>query len=232
MAFSDIFTNILQDSDLKEIYLVVDALDEYISDKLQLLDLIGQQASAPSRVKWIVSSRNRFEIEEGLIGIKQKVRLCLELNAKSISDAVNHYINDQVEQLAKRKKYDLTIKRHVQAYLSFNSNDTFLWVALVCQNLKETHRQKVITKLKQFPLSLDSLYKRIIHELNKSEDRHLLRKTLAVIIVLWRPTTLKELEALVETPDDWPRGLQSLPEWIELYGSFVVLREKTIYFIH
>lgn len=153
-------------------------------------------------------------------------------DAKSISAAVNHYINYQVGQLAQINRYQPTTKESVRVDLSSNSNDTFLWVALVCQNLKKTHRHHVTAKLKEFPPGLDSLYKRMMHEVDESEDRDLLKKTLAVISVFRRPTTLEELRALAEIPDEWAGDLQSSAEWIELCGSFLFLRERTIYLLH
>ena len=83
-------------------------------------------------------------------------------------------------------------------------------MALVCQNLKKSHRYNAITKLKEFPLGLDSLYERMMHELDESDNRHLLRKTLAVVSVIRRPTTLEELGALAAIPDEWAGNLETL----------------------
>lgn len=63
-ALSEIFTNILQDPSLKSTYLIVDALDECVTNLLQLLNLIVQKSSISSHVKWIVSSCNWPTIEE------------------------------------------------------------------------------------------------------------------------------------------------------------------------
>ena len=92
MALSEIFTNVLEDANLQNTYLIIDALDECITDRNCLLDLVVQKSSAYSRVKWIVSSRNWPDIEEKLDTATQKVKLQLELNEKSISTAVSIYI--------------------------------------------------------------------------------------------------------------------------------------------
>ena len=65
-ALSEIFTNILEDANLQNTYLIIDALDECITDLPKLLDFIVQKSSAYSRVKWIVSSRNWPSIEKDL----------------------------------------------------------------------------------------------------------------------------------------------------------------------
>jgi len=132
VALSEIFTNILQDLSLNIIYLIIDALDECVADLPKLLDFIVQNLSVSPRVKWIVSSRNWPNIEERLERAGHKVRLCLELNAESISAAVNIYIRYKVPQLAQRRKYDDKTRDAVLDHLFLNANNTFLWVALVC----------------------------------------------------------------------------------------------------
>jgi hypothetical protein len=58
VASSEIFADVLQDASLSTTYLIVDALDECVTDLPKLLAFIAKQSSASSRVKWIVSSRN------------------------------------------------------------------------------------------------------------------------------------------------------------------------------
>ena len=58
VALSEIFSNIVQDLSLKNVYLIIDALDECQTDDLPLfLDFIVQKSSIYPHVKWIVSSR-------------------------------------------------------------------------------------------------------------------------------------------------------------------------------
>ena len=110
VALSEIFANILQDPNLKSTFLIIDALDECASDLPKLLNLIVEKSSESPHVKWVVSSRNWPNIEEQLETAGQKVRLCLELNEKSISAAVSIYIRQKVDRLARLKKYDMTTK--------------------------------------------------------------------------------------------------------------------------
>lgn len=139
VALSQIFKNILQDPNLNKTYLVIDALDECI-DFTKLLDLIAEQSSLPCQAKWIVSSRNWPSIEERLEKAGHKVRLCLEFNTESISTAVSMFIQHKVLQLAHKKQYDRKTRQAIFHHLSLNANNTFLWVALVCQHLDETPR--------------------------------------------------------------------------------------------
>jgi hypothetical protein len=111
--------------------MVIDALDECIIGLPSFLNLITQISSACPKVKWVVSSRNRPDIEERL-DTTQTASILLELNKESVSKAVNKFIQHKVHYLAKAKKYSDGTRDTIYRYLSSNSQDTFLWVALVC----------------------------------------------------------------------------------------------------
>ncbi|RYP19456.1 hypothetical protein DL767_009644 [Monosporascus sp. MG133] len=216
VALSDILTSILQDPSLPDTTLVIDALDEYGTDLAQLLDLIIQ-LSISSRVKWIVSSRNWPHIEQYLDIATQKVKLCLELNESSISHAVRIYIQYKVDQLARSKKYDDTLRSTVQDYMALNANDTFLWVAMVYHALADpkVRSWNTLAKLRAFPPGLNSLYGRMMDQIIESEDVQICKQVLAVASVVYRPLTLRELTSLVESLDNFSDNFECLKEIIK-----------------
>ena len=231
-ALSKIFASILEDPCLKATYVIIDALDECTTDLNRLVDLVVQKSLGYSGVKWIVSSRNWPSIEKDL-DTTTKVRLCLELNEKSISAAVNTFIRFKVDRLAKRNRYNDDTRDTVQSYLSSNANDTFLWVALVCQEFANIPGWKVNEKLMTaaFPAGLDPFYRRMMDQIFNSEYAELCKGILAVVSVMYRPIALVELASFV----DMPNGVsddESLTEIIGLCGSFLTLRERTISFVH
>ncbi|RYP70100.1 hypothetical protein DL769_005077 [Monosporascus sp. CRB-8-3] len=232
VVLSEIFTNILQDPSLHSTHFVIDALDECVVGLPKLLDFIVQKSSVSSHVKWIVSSRNWPDIEERLERAGHKVRLCLELNAESVSTAVGIFIQHKVFQLAQRKKYDDKTRDAVLDHLSSNANDTFLWVALVCQSLENIPRWNTLAKLNAFPPGLNYLYERMMQQICNSDNADLYKRILALIAIVYRPITLKELTSLVEMLEDMTDDLESLREIINLCGSFLTIREGTIYFVH
>jgi len=232
IALSKIFTSILQDPNLGSTYLVVDALDECVVDLPKLLDFIAQQSSASPRIKWIVSSRNWPDIEERLAKAGQGVRLSLELNAESVSAAVDVFIQQKVLQLSQDKKYDSKTREAVQHHLSTNADGTFLWVALVYQNLKDVPKRNVRKMLSAFPPGLDSLYKRMMQQLCSSGDADICKEILAVAATVYRPTTLEELVALTEQLEGVLDDPDSIQEIIGQCGSFLTVRENTVYFVH
>jgi hypothetical protein len=140
-----------------------------------------------------VSSLNWPSIEEQLDIATQKVRLCLELNEDSISAAVGIYIRDQVDRLARLKKYDDKTQDPVQEHLSSNGGNTFLWVALVCQDLVKVPRRNVLARLSAFPPDLDSLYQRMMDQIHNSDDADLSKQILAILSMVYRPITIIEL---------------------------------------
>jgi hypothetical protein len=149
-----------------------------------------------------------------------------------VSKAVSTFIEQKVAQLARQKKYNERTRDAVRAHLASNANDTFLWVALVCQDLEVTSKWNVLKKLNLFPPGLDSLYERMLQRINESDDAELCRRLLASIVLVYRPITLEELAALVEQLEDIANDLELIREIIALCVSFLTLREETIYFVH
>ena len=231
VALTEIFADVLQDSSLDTTYVLIDALDECVTNLPKLLHFVAKQSSVSSRVKWIVSSRNWPDIEEQLGQAGHKVRLSLELNAESVSAAVNVFIQHKVSQLAQHKKYDKRTQNVVFEHLTSNANDTFLWVALVCQDLEKTAKRNVLKKLKSFPPGLDTLYKRMMQQIGASDDAELCRQVLASIALVYRPITLAELLSLTELLEDVADEAE-VREIIGLCGSFLTLRADTVYFVH
>jgi hypothetical protein len=232
ISVMEILTNVLQDPDLYPAYMILDGLDECVSNDLpRLLDFITQHSSVSCHVKWLVSSRGWPDIEERLDRAGRKIRLSLELNAKSVSISVRNFIELKVSQLAQQKQYDEHTRKAVAQHLVMNADDTFLWVALVCHNLEGTARRNVHKKLKQFPLGLESFYERMMQRITSSDDAELCRQILATVALVYRPLTVLELAVLVE-PLERIDEYTEVVEIISLCGSFLTIRNDTVYFVH
>ncbi|KAL6886862.1 quinon protein alcohol dehydrogenase-like superfamily [Trichoderma evansii] len=232
-ALSEILSGMIQHPSLARAYIVIDALDECETDRQLLLKFVAENTCA-SRVKWIVSSRNWREIDEQLGSAAGKAKLCLELNEKSISAAVSTYIQHRVDQLALLKDYDIETKSAVQNHLALNANDTFLWVALVCQDLAKIAPWNTLDKLEEmaeaFPSGLDSLYQRMMKRIDNSDSARLCKRILAVVSVVYRPVTLEELPSLEKALEKIkPHYLSDI---VESCGSLLTLRNGVIYFVH
>jgi hypothetical protein len=232
IALTEIWVDVLQDPGLRTGYLLIDALDECTTDRLKLLRFIATQSSSSSRLKWIVSSRNWPEIEKCLETAAGKLLLSLELNAQSISAAVKTFINIKVSRLAEEERHDEKIRKVISEYLSANANDTFLWVALVCQHLKGIAKRHVLNKLKSIPLGLEPFYKRMMSGISESEDAETCRCVLATTAILFRPVVIQELTAIVEPLKEFFDDPETVREIIQLCGSFLTVKDDTVYFVH
>ena len=100
VALSDIFKNILQDTNLKMTYLVIDAFNECVTDLPKLLDFIIDTSSSSARVEWLLSSRNELHIKQKLRSADEQTSLSLKLkkNAEQVSCTVDVYINDKLSR--------------------------------------------------------------------------------------------------------------------------------------
>ncbi|KAB8253536.1 WD40-repeat-containing domain protein [Aspergillus pseudonomiae] len=227
-TLSRVFTDILEDQTMPRTFLVIDGLDECQAGLSDLLHKIMQDWSLYSHVKWLVSSRNWPSIRERLGTAEQ---LSLELNAESVSTAVGLYIDYKARELATRKEYNDQTQRAVQQYLATNADGTFLWVALVCFYL-ENVQWDPIAKMKTFPPGLDSLYRRMMQEIRESGEDVLCWEILGFMVTAYRPMKLKELASLSEVLADHSNDPEALEKAMSLCGSFLTVREGTVYFVH
>ena len=142
-----VFENMLQKSTQAVTYLLVDALDECETGLSDLLKLIARTKSvSATQVKWIVSSRNRDDIEQEIEFGDEETKLSLELNADYISEAVAAYIDYKVSRL-KKLQCNETCSERVKEQLHQKSDGTFLWVALVVQEMQKCRRSAAIVEL-------------------------------------------------------------------------------------
>ena len=222
------------------IYLVVDALDECASGLSQLLSLITYNGFTPaSRVKWLITSRNRKDIEEELTSRKPCLKVSLELNSPRVSRAVGHFINIKVQELAQKKKYPPELKGKISIYLKENAEGTFLWVALACNMLRNLPSWKpsgnVLSSLEKLPRGLDSIYERMIDQildLEDAEDVKICKRIITSAIFARRPLHLKELGAIADLSKELLEDPSPLEELVQFCGSFLTIREDTVYLVH
>jgi hypothetical protein len=184
------------------------------------------------QVRWLVSSRSWPQIEERLEQAASKTKICLELNADSVSAAVDTFIQHEVYQLAQEKTYDDKTKIAVLEHLRLKAHGTFLWVALVCQNLKTIPRARVRARLMSFPPGLDYFYERMMAQISNGGESELCKQIIATIATVYKPICLAELTSLVEALEDTTDDVASLHEIIGLCGSFLTVRNDMIYFVH
>lgn len=229
--------DIFRDTALGSTYLIIDALDECVTDLNKLLKFLEEHSSSYPHVKWLVSSRDWQNINESL-NIVSHVKIDLGLNGYSLSCAVQFFIEYKVEELAERKKYTEGQRQSLQKHLESNSEGTFLWVALACEQLHAVSKRRLEKDLPSFPLGLDEMYHKMlrnIHDSKNDDDVQLGVSLLEIVTTVYRPITLDEIPSFLEiqgptnadTLDD-----DDLIEIVGLCGSFLTLNQRKITLVH
>ncbi|KAM3509428.1 hypothetical protein MY10362_000592 [Beauveria mimosiformis] len=241
-ALSAVFTQVLNDPILNRTYLIVDALDECVSDQLCLLKLI-LATSHLKGAKWLVSSRNDLiwpqVDEQELCGdsigplATRRVHLKLEDKHNSIAASIDAYILNAVGSLKRQKQLDDINVDLIKHHLVQNAEGTFLWVALVCKALAhpDVLRGDVKRQLASFPRGLKPLYSEMLKRIRRSEYQSLYQQLLSIMSAVFRPLTFVELSAFSpQLLDDYDDG--DLERRIARCGSFLTVKDKTVSFVH
>ncbi|RYP58994.1 hypothetical protein DL770_010308 [Monosporascus sp. CRB-9-2] len=234
-ALSKVLENMLRDKSLAGAYLVVDALDECVADRERLLKLIARHAAASPHVKWIVSSRNRHEIEQGLKMDGSGVKLGLEIaqNAEQVSRAVNAYVDFKVSELQSLQN-DINRRNRVRDIMCKKSNGTFLWVALVAEELYTANSWEVLQVVEEMPATLEELYGRMMEQIQqlKRSNPEFCRLVLSTVTLTYRPLHLAELGVVSGLPPEISGDSNDVRGIVSLCGSFLTVKDDFVYVIH
>jgi hypothetical protein len=228
-----ILNDMLQDQELPEIYFVVDAVDECDANLPQLLHFITQSTTLHSKLKWIVSSRNRSDIEQHLGKTKEQKSLRLELNSKEISHAIDNFIQTRVSELTPLHNH-LEIQENLKDIMRQKSDGTFLWAALVIGELrKDVFAADMLEVLEDTPTGLIPFFDQMIERIQKLKPRNVQRclQVLSAAVLTYRPLHLLEMRVLAGIPQTIAQ-LAELDRMVSMCSSFLTVRDKYVYFIH
>ncbi|RYP43341.1 hypothetical protein DL768_009975 [Monosporascus sp. mg162] len=228
-ALSEVLEGMLRHSSLSRVYIVIDALDECVAGMEMLLNFILRNTSESPRVKWIVSSRNHVEQRLDNSGIT----LSLELtqNAKQVADAVNAYIDFKISELP---SLDNNVhKPYVRDTMRQKADGTFLWVALVIQELKNVKSWHVLKVVEEIPAGLEELYGRMIKYIQHlKRDAEFCRRVLSTVTLAYRPLRLAELGVLSGLPNEITGSMNNMRDIVAMCGSFLTIQNGYVYLIH
>jgi hypothetical protein len=232
----EIFETIVWDEDFTRFFCVVDALDECIEDCDHLLNLIIKTSDT---VKWLVSSRNEKHIERKLAKISLKLELESGQNVEQVSVSVDLYVDHHIQKIAAIKD-DEPLQSKTSTILKDKASGTFLWVALVIEQLHNIDYWEVEDALEEVPKGLASIYGLLLDRIDKLEDkpREAYRVLLSIIAAAKRPLHLMEL--LIFTNGHWKGDkrfkttyqLRDIRDMAKSYGSILSIRDDIVYFVH
>lgn len=231
IALSQLLSNMLNAPALENSRLVIDALDECETGLPLLLRFISEHSSESHRVKWIVSSRNRLDIEEQLADSGVKLSLELKANATQVSNAVDAYIDARVSEL---KTLPEKHKAHVRDTLRRKADGTFLWAALVIKELQRAKRWTIRRVVEEVPMDLGRLYDRMITQIQQQsgDEPAYCRLTLSAVTLAFRPPSLAELAVLSGLPDVTAEDTDNMRDIVSLCGSFLTIQDGHVYLVH
>lgn len=231
-ALSSILERMLGDASLGKVLIAVDALDECIVDQDRLLKLLLR--TTRSRARWVVSSRNKDEIDYGLQGASgTKLSLEITENAEQVTDAVNKFIDHKISELPVLRD-DEKKRSIVRDVMRRKADGTFLWVALVAEELSKAQPWRVQQVVEGIPSGLNGLYDRMISQIEPSagSEWDLCQPVLATVVLARRPLTLAELGILSGLPPE----ISDNPAYVQLVvascGSFLTVKGQSVYVIH
>lgn len=228
-ALLDVLLNILKDPSLRRVCLMIDALDECDNKIHELLEwIIERNPELSPKIKWLITSRNEPAFIERL-GRGQQLHTSLELNSSHVTRAVSGFIDHKIRELAGLKLYNNKLQAFIRDSLLEKAEGTFLWVALVCKELKRARRGKEKSFLQATPAGLVPLYERMLNQVLHQEDESdtdSCRRILCSVTLAFRPLRLKEIAVFAKISESDVEVL------VDFCGSFITIRQEIAYLIH
>ncbi|KAH6622752.1 hypothetical protein F5144DRAFT_517211, partial [Chaetomium tenue] len=233
IALSEAFRNMLKDPQLSPVYLAVDALDECVQGRSDVIDLILTSLNLSQKVRWLLSSRPEVDLLAGLkeqsVDSFNSSSSLVELDTQRLEEPVNAYINHKLMELKYREGYDDRILAEVSHEVRQRAENTFLWVALVFKELSSVEGWDAVETVQSIPPGLTDLYGHMmarIDERNK-QNRQRCKNVLAATFLVHRPLSLSELIVVAGLPAKInPRAV------VDRCGSFLTIKDETVYLIH
>lgn len=237
-ALWGVLQDIIDDSSYGTLFIVIDAVDECDQGGLDvLLNFIAEsRKGSPQRVKWLLTSRHSFDTQRWLgCKIDDRFLISLEANAVKVTEAVDAFIDSNVQALAILKKYNNDLQDEMKLDLRQKAEGTFLWVSLVCKRLKSVSRHNTKSVIAQFPAGLVPLYERMLHMMLHSEDDEQVRCCKMILqsaVSTYSPLHVKEMGGIAGLPKELSHDYDYQHELVDQCGSFLKISEDTVSFVH
>lgn len=186
---SELIQTMLRDGGLGHVILLVDALDECeYGPRKSLINFIHSTLANTSNVRVLVSSRPLHEIHIAINGHKAQVpKRIIQVDYIILREPISKFIEWSIDQIPSE---DETIPRTVKKLLQERPGNTFLWSALVCQELSHCGLHAYDDILSEIPDGLMGLkYKKQAQNC---------KRVLTLATLSLRPLTLGEMAYLAE----------------------------------
>ncbi|KAI9772207.1 MAG: hypothetical protein M1839_002525 [Geoglossum umbratile] len=209
----------------KEIYIIMDALDEYPanaakSNRQELLDQIKRMIEHKSeRLHILATSRNEHDIR---LTLGTPAAGGISIQSSNVDVDIGMYIRTRLAEDPMLKLLPSNAKVNIEAKLGEGAHGMFRWAFCQLETLRSCRNRRAVQEaLKALPRTLDETYERILMDIAKDD----FDKEAAQLILQWlafseRPLTLQEVaEAAILKPGDCPINLEE-----RLFDPLVVLQ--------
>jgi len=204
-----IFLATIRDPECRQIYCVVDALDEceYHSRHQIIKALCELFSNEPSggegaRLRMFVTTRPLEYLTSGPYG-SQSAILSVEEVMESINNDISLVVRARIDSLTQRRRLSKDVQIRLVQQLCKGADQTFLWATLVLGMLEDSanaSEEAFNAIIKDLPRDLNGVYEKL---LSQTSDVEMARKVLHIIVASFRPVTLKEINiALAIRSDD------------------------------
>ncbi|KAL6800468.1 hypothetical protein J3E68DRAFT_398332 [Trichoderma sp. SZMC 28012] len=234
-ALWTIFMAIATDQKTGPKYCVIDALDECDRESqkilLQQFQETFQSQDAPTSVRILVTSRPYSEICEYLDEFTNKNLASFPQAKKDIDQC----IEERVAGLAKKKRYTVKVKQQVSNILRDKAENTFLWVGLACEELKEIPSKDAVKVLQNMPKGLHSLYNTLLDIAQEESGVDIIRRILSIVAVCTRPLSILELSEacqLFEEEADMETRVQFTRDQIASCRLMIIVQDEKVLLLH
>jgi ankyrin repeat protein len=221
-----IFWCVVGDTDLRQVFLVIDALDECEEvSRNSLLKSLHKHLNASSpgdrneahRVKLLITSRPLpGDVDKEITTPSQRI----ELSSALVNEDLQIYITQRVKDLEKYHFSPNQLER-IEGDLLARSESTFLWVSIVLEEMKKLPPDEAEEILPKTPNDLNELYKKILLQIRSNSNFfNQVQLLLSWIANAFRPLTVHQLATalLLNKSLNKKRNLSRLPTESDLQG--------------
>ncbi|KFY83215.1 hypothetical protein V498_08224, partial [Pseudogymnoascus sp. VKM F-4517 (FW-2822)] len=196
----------LKDKGARPVYFIVDALDECDQGLENLCKLISTSLTLSDKVRWLVSSRPEVDVLSNLKN--PHISRIIGLDGQSLERPVNAYIDHKLSTLKGREGklstlkgregYDADTLAVISIKIRQRAMNTFLWVALVFNELDTVEGWDAISIIEKIPPSLSKLYDYMMIRIEdgNEQNRQRCKNVLVASSLALRPLSLSELAVL------------------------------------
>ncbi|KFX87067.1 hypothetical protein V490_08579 [Pseudogymnoascus sp. VKM F-3557] len=193
-----IFQTMLEDLGT-DLICVLDGLDECADDSLESLlrktKILFTENLERHKLRLIILSRRHPDCLERVLG--SFARIDLDSDQVSNRSDINSCITSRVAQLAKRKGISTSLIQHIEEIFQEKSEDTFLWVSFMADDLEKQTVPGIEKALQTLPKGLDEVYERILQHI-KPENTAIIATMLKWISLAERPLSVPELAEAIQ----------------------------------